>query len=341
MRQQTRLGLVLWASSVLGLSACGHSGTERYGDEPPLETDAAVLEKALKCTPFEHPDKPAVLLVHGTFTTGFEQYDWTYFPLLAERGFDVCTITYPDRGLGDMQVSAEYVVYALRTMQERTMHKVAMIGHSQGAAMPRWALKWWHSARTAVEDFVLLAGPAHGGDAATLLTLVPDLTGLVGLPEVLFQFRPDSAFTAAVNRDDETPGDIDYTSLYTVFDELVRPVFPEPTAALDLGRDNPHVTNLLLQDLCPGRIVEHGTIGLTDRLAFRLALDAISNPGPANIERAGGAAELCGLLPIIPDQIISSQAVAGLLGIIRQEIENGLPQLHLSVEEPPLREYAR
>jgi len=35
---------------------------------------------------------------------GFEQYDWTYLPLLANAGFDVCIVTYPYRGLGDMQI---------------------------------------------------------------------------------------------------------------------------------------------------------------------------------------------------------------------------------------------
>ena len=62
--------------------------------------------------------------------SGYEQYDWTYLPLLSARGYDVCTVTYPDRGLGDMQVSAEYVVHALRRMHEATGRKVAVVGFS-------------------------------------------------------------------------------------------------------------------------------------------------------------------------------------------------------------------
>jgi triacylglycerol esterase/lipase EstA (alpha/beta hydrolase family) len=334
------------------LSACGSSSGDPsvevrtdpgsgsgagFAGEPPLETDPAKLEAGLVCTPFVHPDKPPVLLVHGTFTSGYEQYDWTYLPLLDNLGFDVCEVTYPDRGFGDQQVSAEYVVYALREMHARSGRKVAMIGHSQGAAVPRWALKWWPSAREATEDFVLQAGPSHGTQVALLPPLLP---GLTGLPAAFFQFSPDSNFVRALNEDDETPGDVSYTSLYTMFDELVQPVTPVPTAALDLGQDNPKVTNLLLQDLCPGRFVDHVTIGLTDRLAFELTLDAISNPGPLDIERAGGASGLCGLLPIIPDQIIASEIVTGMLGILPKEpIE--LPDLHLVGEEPPLKPYAQ
>src|SRR3546814_7513518 len=90
---------------------------------------------------------------------------------------------------------------------------VAMIGHSQGVTVPRWALKWWPSARDAVDDFVMEAGPNHGTTAVgSLPALVPQLTaGMVGLPEVFYQFSPDSNFVAALNADDETPGDISYT----------------------------------------------------------------------------------------------------------------------------------
>lgn len=313
------------------------TGLNTQAGEPPLETSPELLAKALHCTDYAHPDKPPVLLVHGTFTAGFEQYEWTYIPLLVERGFDVCTITYPDRGLGDMQISAEYVVYALRRMHAESGRKVAMVGHSQGASMPRWALKFWPSARNVVADFVLQAGPSHGTSNAPTLPLLPMTTGQ---PEAIYQFAPGSQFSTVVNQGDETPGDIDYTNLYTQFDELVQPVAPIPTAALDWQGNNPKVANILLQDICLGRFVDHVTIGLTDRLTFELTLDAISNPGPANIERAGGAA-LCGLAAIVPDQISSPAAATALFSILQQEPGNGAPALHLATQEPPLKAYAR
>ena len=328
------------------LAGCGDDALDTTA-EPPLETPVAVLDKALACTPFDHPDTPPVLLVHGTFTAGWEQYEWSYVPLLVERGFDVCVVSYPDRGLGDMQIDAEYVVHALRRIRAESGRKVAMIGHSQGALMPRWALKYWPSARAAVTDFVLQAGPNHGTALADVnpvallpLDLLPVVGDLLGLPEVLFQFARGSNFIAALNAGDETPGDIDYTNLYTLFDELVQPAAPVPTAALDLGQDNPKVANLLLQDLCPGRLVDHVTIGLTDRLSFELALDAIRHDGPADFQRAGGA-DLCGLLPIVPDQIVSPAAATALMSILRQSAQAGLPQLHLRGDEPPLKAYAQ
>ncbi len=323
------------------IAGCGSDGDTDIAAEPRLETEPALLDAALECTPFEHPDKPPVLLVHGTVTHGQEQYNWTYKPLLIERGFDVCTVTYPDRGFGDQQIAAEYVVHALRRIRSESGRKVAMIGHSQGASMPRWAIKWWPSARDAVEDFVLLAGPKHGTTvAATDNPLTGSGGAVLGLPAAFYQFAPESQFVAAVNAGDETPGDIDYTNIYTLFDELVQPAQPVPTAALDYGQDNPKVTNLLLQDLCPLLVVDHLTIGLTDRATFELAIDAITHPGPADVERAGGAA-LCNALPLVPGVVLPPTFLLELLALLPVEIETGLPELHLVSEEPPLKPYAQ
>lgn len=320
-------------SAISGLQNYGTGAKSDFSGEPPLETEQSKLDAALVCTPFAHPEKPPVLLVHGTFTTGYEQYDWTYLPLLTERGFDVCAITYPDRGLGDQQISAEYVVNALRRIYARTGRKVAMIGHSQGASMPRWALRWWPSARNAVEDFVLQAGPNHG-------ILIASQGGMpTGQPPATYQFSSTSKFVAAVNSGDETPGDISYTNLYSLFDELVQPATPVPTAALDFGKNNPKVANILIQDICTGRFVDHVSIGLTDRVSFELTLDAISNPGPASVERVGGAAKLCGLAPFVPDQLVASSAITAMLGILQKESPPGA--IPLTQEEPPLKPYAR
>jgi triacylglycerol esterase/lipase EstA (alpha/beta hydrolase family) len=356
MRKTLRGSLL---AAALLLANCGGSQTpdgdagvsggakSDYPGEPALETDQARLDQALLCTPFQHPDKPPVLLVHGTFTAGFEQYDWTYLPLLADRGYDVCLVTYPDRGLGDQQVSAEYVVNALRRIHARSGRKVALVGHSQGASMPRWAVKWWPSARAALDDFVMLAGPNHGTTATTgltaLLAQVPGLGSLpIGLlPESFYQFDPNSNFVKAMNRGEEAPGEVSYTSIYSGFyDELVEPATPVPTAGLDWGQSRANVANILLQDVCPGRFVDHVTIGLTDALTFALVLDALEHPGPADPARAGGSS-LCGLLPIVPDQIIAPEVVSGLLQVLQQEPANGLPNPHLSAAEPPLKPYAQ
>ncbi len=317
--------------------------------EPELKNSYETLEAQLRCTEFVHDDKPPILLVHGTFTAGWEQYEWSYIPVLSELGYDVCTTTYPDRGLGDLQNSAEFVVHALRRIHEMTGRKVAMIGHSQGVAVPRWAIKWWSSAREAVDDFVMVAGPNQGTAIADPAAILERLLGIelpltgadLPLPAAFHQMAFGSQFIRATNLEDETPGDISYTAIYTMFDELVQPFAPLPVAAVDFAQNNPNVTNLLLQDLCPGYVMEHALIGLADAVTFNLALDAINHPGPADIERAGGQA-LCGL-PLLPELSLSLPGlISGGAAIPPLEFENGLPMaLHLSVGEPPLRDYAQ
>ena len=340
---------------VLLLAGCQISDDPQFENppnaaaEPELKNSYETLEAQLRCTDFSHADKPPILLVHGTFTAGWEQYEWSYIPVLSELGYDVCTTTYPDRGLGDLQNSAEYVVHALRRIHEMTGRKVAVIGHSQGVAVPRWAIKWWASAREAVDDFVMIAGPNQGTAIADPLAILERLLGIelpltgadLPLPAAFHQMAYGSQFMRASNWKDETPGDISYTAIYTLFDELVQPVTPVPVAAVDFGKGNPNVTNLLLQDLCPGYVMEHALIGLADAVTFNLALDAINHPGPANIERAGGTA-LCGL-PLLPELSISVPGlISGGAAIPALEFENGPPSaLHLSAGEPPLRDYAQ
>ncbi|MDT0636293.1 lipase, partial [Salinisphaera sp. W335] len=75
-------------------------------------------------------------------------------------------------------------------------------------------------------------------------------------------------------------------------------------------------------------------------LAFALALDAISNPGPADFQRAGGSS-LCSLLPIDLSELLRPPLVSGLLQIIAADLRSGLPDPHLAPNEPPLMPYAR
>lgn len=330
---------------VLSLVACGGDSSGDVGllpgngSEPAFETDQSTLDEAILCSGFENPDKPPVLLVHGTFTAGWEQYDWSYGPVLEEMGFDVCTVTYPDRGFGDLQVSAEYVVNAIRRVHEQSGRRIAMIGHSQGALMPRWALKWWPSARDLVEDFVLHAGPNHGTDQAADNPVSNALVATTGMPAAFYQMASDSDFEEALNAGDETPGEVDYTSIYTQFDELVQPVSPVPTAALDWGMDNPRVSNILLQDVCPALLADHVTIGITDATTFMLTLDAILNEGPADVERAGGAA-LCLLPALVPGVSLPPDFLLRMAMLLPMEIENGMMDPHTASEEPPLKPYA-
>lgn len=299
--------------------------------DPVFETPVDVLDEKLLCTPFENPDKNPVLLIHGTFTAGQEQYEWNYIPYLRGLGFDVCITTYPDRGFGDMQISAEYVVYAVLKIHQETGRQVDMAGHSQGASMPRWAIRWWPSVQAALDDFVMHAGPNHG-------TIIADQGAQGAKPAAFWQFQTTSNFVARVNADDETPGDVDYTSIYTTTDELVQPaplplIGGEATAELEPGSNNPNLANIWLQEICPAVVVDHVTIGTTDGLTAVLTVDAFLNDGPADFDRAGGLA-ICATPPIADTSPASFQAAGA-------DSFSSPPTFESVDEEPPIKPYAQ
>jgi triacylglycerol lipase len=311
-----RRALVVLLALGLAAAACTPTG------DPPLSVPERLLADALSCpTRFTHRAHQPVLLVHGTFATPEENWSWNYLNALPAAGYDVCTVRLPDRATGDIQVASEYVVYAVRKIVERSGSKVDVLGHSQGGLEPRWAVRWWPSLRTKVDDLVMLGTPNHG-------TVVADQATPLGAPPAAWQMRTDSRFIAALNSEDETPGPISYTSLYTLSDELVQPVVPTATAAVAGGR------NLLVQELCPGRVVDH--VGLAyDAAVHDMVIDAFTHPGtadPGRFDRStclqlafdGVAAE-----PLLSTGIAELQDGSGF---------NGAPN---ATEEPPLKPYAQ
>jgi triacylglycerol lipase len=183
-------------------------------------------------------------------------------------GYDVCTVELVDYGRGDIQASAERVVYAIRTLAQRSHTKVQVIGHSEGPLPVRWAITWWPDVAPLIDDLIGIAPPYHGW-------LGTDLLCSGGCVPALWQMRRGSKFMHAQNSGDETPGDVSYTSVYSMTDEAVQPY---STAELQGG------SNVKVQDLCPGRAVEHFQM-VSDAVAYTVVLDALTHSGPADVSR--------------------------------------------------------
>lgn len=233
------------------------TGTARYS------VPTTVLDKALDCKDGEGKSEP-VLLVHGTYVNRRVNFEWNYWRSLPKAGFDVCWVDIPNGEMNDAQISAEYVARAVEVMALRYSEKIDILGHSQGALLPRWAIKFFPSARF-IDDYVGLASPSHG---TQLADTVRDATG--ACHESCWQMARGSTFLEVLNATDETPGPISYTSIYTQFDEVV---IPSETSAIE------GATNILLQDICPARPIDHlGIVG--DGLTFSLVIDALTHPAP-------------------------------------------------------------
>jgi triacylglycerol lipase len=242
----------------------------------------AKLDAALECAaPLDGRGRSEpVLLVHATGVTREQNWGWSYRPALEDGGFDVCWVRLPNAAFGDLQISAEYIARAIEVMHERTGDRVDVVGHSQGGLTPRWAIKWFASGAF-VDDLVSLAAPNHG----TRVAVAARRAGKCF--EACWQMRPSSAFIAALNHGDETPGDVSYTTIYTNKDEAVRPV---ESSVLAGGR------NVLIQDVCPGRPVEHFLLS-GDAVTWELTIDALTHRGPADPARISSLACLKLALP--------------------------------------------
>lgn len=275
MTTRARLAFVLAGTLLVTGLPGGNAGAT---EGPPLSVPRATLAAALHCRGrIRHADRNPVLLVHGTTQTAAESWGWNYLRVLPRLGYGVCGVDLPDRALGDMQIASEYVVFAVRAMAIRSGRRVDVIGHSQGGEEPRWALKWWPDVPSLIEHYIGLAAPDHGD-------LNFDVMCARTCWASAWQERYNgAAFMNALNAGDETPGDVAYTSIYTVTDQFVQPELVTPTSGLDGGRA------IAIQDVCPGRVVDHLGI-IPDAVTYALVSDALAHPGgtadPARIDPA-------------------------------------------------------
>jgi len=284
---------------------------------PTLSVAPDRLDGSLQCPSVFYAMRNPVLLVHGTATDSRDSWAWNYTHVLPDNGFSVCTVDLPDRALGDIQVSAEYVVHAIRAVAAASGQRVAVIGHSQGNLEVRWALRWWPDLRALVDDVISLGGPHHGASGADQVCLTGSCAAAAQ------QMRHGARFLAALNAGDETPGDPDYTSVYSATDELVQ---PPSTAVLD------GAVNVEVQDLCPARPVHHGGL-LYDYVVYAVVVDALTHPGPARPERLGGDICLDTWMPGVREPLTGNAVLYG---------PAFLALLHSTAvaQEPPLAAYA-
>jgi hypothetical protein len=306
------LGALLPAVAQAGYSPVNTQGATLSEPEPKLAA-------ALSCSQgVDGSARAPVLLVHGTSLTPEENWSATYEPALSSQRIP-CAVALPDRGTGDVQRNAEYVVHAIREVYRRAGRRIAIIGTSQGGMLPRWALRFWPDTRAMVDDLVGLAPDNHGttqGRTPCRRECFP----------ALWQQWDIAAFIAALNSFQETFAGISYTNVYTRYDEVVK---PPTSAALHTG--DGAVTNVSVQEICSLDGSDHITLGLANATGYALAMDALSNAGPASKERVGRRG--CGQ-PGIPGY--NPVRFAALVGSYFNNRDVGAAKVS---HEPPLRCY--
>lgn len=271
------------ATLMMGLISPAHADSDSYAPVdrpgPPLSVSEHDLEAALTCHGDLDGSHDVALFVPGTTMTPEENFSWNWFRAMDQLERPYCGVTVPEKGMGDIAVSAEYITHSIRTIHERTGRQVDVLGHSQGGMSPRFALRFWPDLRAMVDDYVGFAPSNHGG-----LVVDAMCPPVVGCSPALHQQTFDSEFTQAVNSRQETFEGISYTVIYTRLDEFIQPNLDDSgTSSLRTG--DGEITNIALQDVCPGSVSEHLLVGTSDPVAHALAMDALDNPGPADPAR--------------------------------------------------------
>ena len=258
--------------------ACLFLATPAGAREPLLRTSAGKLNAALHCqAAVRHAKREPVLLVHGTGGGGSDEWvsPVDFRKSMSDAGYPVCYVELPDHALADAQISAEYVVNAIRRTRTMAGRPIALYGHSQGGLLARWALTYWPSLRSQVADVVSVAGTQHGTNGAAAASLLEPLCRHPGCPPTFWQQRIGSNLEKALNNGrDETPGPTAWTTVRTTGDDVVQPqTGAHPTSALR------GASNILIQRVCRGRSTNHIKAAY-DSVSFAALLDALRHRGP-------------------------------------------------------------
>ena len=257
----------------------GYAPVDQPG--PALSVPEVTLARSVVCSEnAKQSGKDVTLFVHGTTMTPGENFEWNWLRAMTDGDRPFCTVALPNRAMSDAQVSAEYVVHAVRDIHRTSGRKVNILGHSQGGLVPRFALRFWPDIRAMVDDYVGFGATNHGSYMVNALC-PPG----AGCSPSLWQQTADSAFTRATNSRQETFAGISYTNIYTRTDEFVRPALDD-TGTSSLHTGDGRITNVAIQDVCPLDVAsEHIAVGSYDPVAYALAIDALDHDGPADPDR--------------------------------------------------------
>jgi triacylglycerol lipase len=221
--------------------------------------------KPLRCATSRHPEP--VVLVPGTF----DATNWTAIgDTLAADGYCVSTFDYGDAGAGSMDLAAQRLDrFVRRELTYTHAARVDIVGHSQGGLVARYYARFLGGA-SKIDDLVALAPPNHG--TTTPLVISGSAIGCIAC----LQQTAGSDFLARLNAGDGTPPPVDYTVIETRYDLVVTPYW----SALLRGPAD-RITNVVMQDRCPGDLAGHLNITL-DRVAAQWVEDALGHSGPAD-----------------------------------------------------------
>ena len=237
---------------------------------------------------FTHGSKPPVILVPGTGAPGGITFAANFIKLLTGTSYaDLVWLNIPDFTLGDAQVNAEYVAYAINYISGISSNKnVSTITWSQGSLDTQWALKYWPSIRNVVSDSINISPDYHG--TVNAYFNCPGFPKLPCDPSVIQQgYSSDFVNTLRSNGGDSAY--VPTTTVYSaIYDEIVEPQSGSSASGNINDARGVGVSNNEVQTVCPGQpagsLYGHAGV-LFNPIAFGLAQGALTHPGPGSTIR--------------------------------------------------------
>jgi triacylglycerol esterase/lipase EstA (alpha/beta hydrolase family) len=241
------LATAVAAASLLAVLGAGGGPAQAAPDE---SRALAASLRAVRATasPSGSASGDPVIVVNGLFGVGFA-YELLVARLRAD-GYRVWDFELPTLGTQDIRRSAQALdAFADGVRAQTGAAKVDLVGHSEGGLVSRAYVKYYGGAAE-VDSLVTLGTPNYGTVAANIVRVFT-LGTCVGITACV-QMTIGSSFLADLNAGDDSIGNVAYTNIATVMDELVQPYTNSFLNAAD-----GNITNRALQSQCFLRIVGH------------------------------------------------------------------------------------
>lgn len=253
--------------------------------DAPFSQGQKSYERAITCPRgIQNLPRGVVLLVPCTSGNAAEVFSKTpYLTQLPEDGFDVCWMNLPFHGLGDMQLSGEFVAYAVSYLAGLSSGgKINVVTYSQGGANAQWAITFWPSIQNQIINLVTIAAPHRGTGFTGPMCKALNVIG--GCSTSILQMTKNSRYMNAVFRRSVEKGGLEAlvptTSIYTFGDQLVFPQASNTNGVSYLSG----ASNVAIQEACGRRhIIDHFGI-VFDMATYGLVYDALSHGRPASLE---------------------------------------------------------
>ncbi|KAL2839424.1 hypothetical protein BJY01DRAFT_250519 [Aspergillus pseudoustus] len=236
--------------------------------------------------------KTPVVLVPGTAVSSDITWANGFAKLLGQTDYaDPVWLNIPGDSLGDIQITAEYVAYAINYIAGVSKDKkLGVVSWSQGGINTQWAFKYWPSTVEVVTDLIALAADFNGTVLAPLIC--SPLTGFLCTPAIIQQENGSNLITALRSNGGDSAF-VPTTTFYSDSDEIVQPQNGTSASAYLLDGRSVGVTNNQVQTVCGDKnmvVLHEGA--LYNALAWGLIQDALTHDGPGQVSRLD-VASLC------------------------------------------------